>query len=318
MNNASERVINALENGSFKKLILGASNTNKKHAERLSLIATLAGFDVIDIGADKDVYNSAKAGIEKSRQFESVNFPLIMISTKVADDRHFRKAFINSEKCDNCQKCKSFCDFGALFSFKNKISLKEENCYGCGKCSGCEAIEFKPTESTALDFLEPEAIEIHTENASIEDIEVFLKENKTVLEFAEIISFSVSLERFSKKELVSYVENLIEISPTKPIIQIDGKSMIANEERSSSLETIYGAMLLQEANIKAYIQLSGGVNYYTPKLLSDMKMEISGVGWGSYLRKVLHPYINIENDKEFLKNIKTCISITENLVKNLV
>jgi len=63
------------------------------------------------------------------------------------------KAVINSDKCLNCGKCISFCNFNAIEAGDNTPIIKESHCEGCKTCTlVCKpnAIEIKPYKTGVI------------------------------------------------------------------------------------------------------------------------------------------------------------------------
>jgi len=322
-----DRAINALNNKRFVKLICGASNIDQKQIERLAMVYSLAGIDVIDISPDKDSFDSATDGIEQAKNiynknpldYPKFNEPLIMVSLNTGSDLHFRKAEINSVLCTNCMNCTLVCPAGALYETSGQLQLNLKSCYGCARCIEiCDkrAISLDKTKTAVLIPDNCEAIEIHTGNSSIDEIKTFINNNSYITQKTKLISFSVESGLFSRNELIKFVQSLISLVNKKVIIQIDGKPMSANNNASSSLEALAAAQVLSGLNSDFYIQIAGGINHLTKSYLKMFGLSISGVGYGTFARKIILPYIVGLDDVEFLSNLKKCVNITTSLVGN--
>ncbi len=354
----NKQVINALENGTFTKIICGAANTNEKHVERLALVYALSGADVIDISPSNAILQAAQSGIKKASElynknpedFPDFKEPLIMLSLNCGDDLHFRKAEINPDKCINCFNCINSCPANAIYISRhcelseaihqlssenwiatshpkdaprndNIVQIKKENCYGCGRCiNACllQAIDFVNLNNslTEIDVNMVKGIEVHTGRSSIKDLSRFLKLNEAFFKNIEVLSFSVESKRFNYTELQNYVSSIIKLIPQKIIIQIDGIPMGATDEPNSSLQTLSSAGTLLEKNINAYIQLSGGTNHFTKSLVRQLGLKISGIGYGTFARKIILSYLEEVDDLKFMSQLLKIVNITTSLVKS--
>lgn len=323
-----ERAVKSLDNQKFIKLICGASNTDKKQIQRLATIYSLCGVDVIDISPDKNIYESAKEGIKiaqeifesNSNEYPQFNSPVIMLSINTGNDLHFRKVELDSALCTNCLACTTICPAKAILEDKNNIKFNQNSCYGCGRCIDlCYNNALKLQLNNNINQYMPDdmkAVELHTGNNTIREIKDFITQNPFILQVPELISFSVEASLFNKNDLINYVNSLISLIDKKVIIQLDGKPMGANNKASSTLQTIAAAQLLDINNSSYYLQLAGGTNHITKKYVKDFDLKISGIGYGTFARKIILPYIVGLDDSEFISNIKKCVNITTNLVGN--
>ena len=322
------RTIFALEEGVFTKIICGASNTNEKQVERLAFIYALSGVNVIDVAPDQKIIQAAKTGITKACElhnqsrkiFPDFKEPVLMVSLNSGDDLHFRKAEINYEKCTNCFECINSCPSRALYSENNLLKLNKNNCVGCGRCSETclqDAIMFtKINNSSDINFEEIKAVEIHTGNNSIKEVKSFLNSNLSSLKNIELLSFCVESKRFNPTELQDYAYSLTNLINQKVIIQIDGIPMGATDKPFSSLQALSAAAILLESKLNAYIQLSGGTNHLTKKLVKQLGLKISGIGYGTFARKIILSYIEELDDDKFNEQLQRIVNITTSLVVN--
>lgn len=323
-------IIKALEEGSFTKIICGASNTSRDQVERISLIYSLCGVDVIDISPQKGIYSAAMRGIIKAAEIASEkpdkypNFivPAIMKSINVGQDKHFRKASFNIDGCIQCLECVKECQSGAITEEDGKRVFADEKCYGCASCvEACQhniitmiSNPFNPDDNKG-EIGSFDAIEMHTGKSSIEEVKTFLEVNKNILKNAAFTSVSVDSSRFNKKELIEYVNSIIKLFDKKIIIQIDGISMRGGTKNSATLQTIAAAAMLLEAKVNAHIQLSGGTNYITPKIVELASLNISGIAYGTFAKKIILSYIEEYDEKEFMGNLHKITAVAEVLTK---
>jgi len=212
----------------------------------------------------------------------------------------------------------------------NKLILNSNNCVGCGRCSeAClqNAIEFtnfnnsqspviaRRAESPTWQSEEIKAVEIHTGNNSIEEVKNFLELNVSLLKNMELLSFCVESKRFNPAELQNYASSLINLVSQKVIIQIDGMPMGATDKPCSSLQAVSAAAILLENKLDAYIQLSGGTNHFTKKLVKQLGLKISGIAYGTFARKIILSYLD-ELEENFNAQLLRIVNITTSLVDN--
>ncbi|NLF84459.1 MAG: hypothetical protein GX568_10855 [Candidatus Gastranaerophilales bacterium] len=323
-----QKVIKSLENGTYRKIICGAANTSEQQIERMSLVYSLCGADVIDIAPQREMYEAAKRGISMAAEIVAQNpelFPkfkpsLIMKSINVGDDKHFRKANFNLAQCVQCLDCVKACQSGALTVDDGKKSFNQQKCYGCAMCvESCQhnavsMVMISDNPFATGDFPEkPDAIELHTGNSSIEKVKAFVELHKNVLNKVGIISISVDTMRFNAAELVDYATALLEMFDRKIIIQADGVSMRGGSRKSSTLPTLSAALVLFNAGIDAYIQLSGGTNHLTQKFVDMTDLKIAGIGFGTFAKKIILNYIEEYSDDEFVSNLQQITAIAGKL-----
>ena len=322
-----EKIFSSLQNGAFVKIICGAANTSEKQVEKISLVYSLCGVDVIDISPYKNIYNAAKRRIAKALDITGRNpgiypkfrVPAIMKSINIGDDKHFRKASLNLDKCVQCLECVKVCQSNALTFKGEKINFDSDKCYGCARCAevcrqnaiSLTDIPHNPHDDTG-NF---DAVEIHTGNSSIEEIKTFLESNKNIMEKAGLVSVSVDSKRFNSVDLVDYVNSVIKMFDKKIIIQIDGNSMRGGTENSSTMQTIAAAAMLLDAKADAYIQLSGGTNHLTREIVDLTGLKLSGIGYGSFARKIILPYLEEDKEDEFMTNLRKITNIAESFIK---
>lgn len=300
------KVLSSLEQGKFVKIICGAANTNEKHVERLAFLYALSGVDVIDVAPEQKIINAANAGLENALNLYGKS-ALLMVSINAGDDLHFRKAEIDMNLCTNCKECVKVCP----------VNLDIQSCFGCGKCETVclqNAIKFTKLNNNINDFSKFKAIEIHTGNNSIKEVKDFLELNEHILKNAELLSFSVESKRFNENELITYVNSLVNLVSQKIIIQVDGIPMSGSAESDAAMQAISSAKILSGNKINAYIQIAGGANFRTKNLAEKSGVKISGIGYGTFARKIILSYIEDLDDSEFLASLPEILNITTNLV----
>jgi Fe-S-cluster-containing hydrogenase component 2 len=329
------RAIRDLKQGTFTKIICGAANTNAKQVERLAMVYALSGVNMIDISPSKEIAYAAKKGLARALDlhtkepelYSKHKEPVLMVSLDSGDDVHFRKAEIDYNLCTKCNACLEVCPANAISHAQSEvITISKKNCFGCGKCAkACPSNSINYTKlACEIDGIDGiKAVEIHTANNSkeegnnsVKEVQDFLSQNERFISSTELLSFCVSSKRFSPAELITYVKALTELVAQKVIIQIDGVPMGTTEMPYSSLQTLSSAAILLESNTNAYIQLSGGTNYFTKRLVKKLGLNISGIGYGTFARKIILSYIDELDDAEFLSELQRILNITTSLVEN--
>ena len=113
------------------KLICGASNEDIVAIEDLCAIYSAAGVDYIDVAADESIVEAARNGIKWAKKLYGTS-PGLMVSISDGKDIHFRKAKFDPLKCpSNCPRpCEKICPTFAI----DYSGVKENKCYGCGRC----------------------------------------------------------------------------------------------------------------------------------------------------------------------------------------
>ncbi|OGI00917.1 MAG: hypothetical protein A2Y25_02790 [Candidatus Melainabacteria bacterium GWF2_37_15] len=301
------KIFNALENGIFRKIICGAANSSEQQVERIALVYALAGTHVIDIGPQENIYNVAKRGIYRALDINPELIPpIIMTSVNVGDDKHFRKASFNLSQCVQCLECVKTCD----------INKDPEKCYGCARCvEACQHNAVTMVKMPGnLKIKNYDAIEIHTGNSTLEEVQAFVEINRMALDKAILLSVSIDSGRFNTIELIDYANSIVNMFGKKIIIQIDGLSMRGGTKKSSTLSTLAAASTLLDAEVNAYIQLSGGTNHLTQEIVNMTGLKISGIGFGSFAKKIILNYIEKQEDI-FGVDLNKIVKVAESLVK---
>ena len=108
------------------------------------------------------------------------------------------------------------------------------------------------------------------------------------------------------------------VSKRKPfttIIQADGVAMSGNsDEYGTTLQAVATAQMFQNANLDAYIMVSGGTNTKTTQLAKLCDVHPDCIAVGSYARKIIKDYLAIDNILEDKENLKKAVEIAKNLI----
>ena len=318
--------LHSLIEGSWFKLICGASYQHLPAVRNLALAYSLAGADCIDVAADPAVITAAREGIEAVRKLQEKikpsASPWLMISINDGEDPHFRKAKFDAVQCpvDCPQPCVDVCPANAI-----DLSLGgvlEKLCYGCGRCLPIcpqELIEANfhvSSLSEIVPWIESaavDAIEIHTGVGHYADFERVWQVILPVIGQLKLVAISCT----DAPNVIDYLRSLYElISPLScPLIwQTDGRSMSGDIGKGTTHAAIAFARKVLDSNLPGYIQLAGGTNSYTVDKLQQAKMlrqsnslsntrTISGLAYGSYARKALLPTLDRLETTELQANL---------------
>jgi Fe-S-cluster-containing hydrogenase component 2 len=161
--------LHSLIEGTWFKLICGASYQHLPAVRSLALAYSLAGADCIDVAADSAVIAAAVEGIKTAKRIQQESLlignqkkdvhqlfsltpsldnqhvknqhvetqiisPWLMVSVNDGEDPHFRKAKFDSTQCpqDCPQPCVQVCPAEAIDL--NSGGIIDSRCYGCGRC----------------------------------------------------------------------------------------------------------------------------------------------------------------------------------------
>lgn len=310
-------VLNSLKQGSWFKLICGASYQHLPAVRNLTLAYTLAGADCIDVAADPAVIAVAQQAITlgtslgkiaQSKGFLYQNPPILMVSLNDGEDPHFRKAFFESTQCpSDCPRpCEQICPAGAI-SWKGVL---DQQCYGCGRClpvCPSQLIETRSYVSTpqaiapVLQDLGIEALEIHTQVGRIED---FTRLWEAIAPWsAQLKILAISCP--DGDNLLEYLHSISRIVNTfsgSLIWQTDGRPMSGDIGLGTTHAAIKLATKVLAGALPGVVQLAGGTNHYTVSKLRSQNLlktknhqsdrYVAGVAYGSYARSLLMPILD--------------------------
>ena len=298
--------LHSLIEGSWFKLICGASYQHLPAVRSLTLAYSLAGADCIDVAADPAVIAAAREGIEVAQKLsdnQPSTLPWLMVSINDGEDPHFRKAKFDVTQCpsDCPQPCVRVCPAEAIdLSYGGVI---DSICYGCGRCVPICPQELITTKSyiSSWDLVLPwiesmavDAVEIHTQVGHYDEFKQVWQKIGSAIGRLKLLAISCT----DAPDVIEYLRSLYElISPLPcPLIwQTDGRSMSGDIGRGTTHETIAFAQKVLQAQLPGYIQLAGGTNDYTVDKLKQAKVlgrsnilpKVSGLAYGSYARAIL-------------------------------
>ncbi|ELR98094.1 circadian clock protein LdpA [Gloeocapsa sp. PCC 73106] len=310
-------VLNSLKEGTWFKLICGASYQHLPAVRNLTLAYTLAGADCIDVAADPAVIVAAKSAIKvatslgktaQAKGFLYQNPPILMVSLNDGEDPHFRKAFFESTRCpvDCPRPCEQICPAGAI-SFSGVLA---QQCYGCGRCLPIcphqliEARSYVSTPGAIAPILYDmgiAAIEIHTQVGRNTDFHRLWQAIAPYQAQLQILAISCP----DGENLREYLHSLAQIVKSFPgalIWQSDGRPMSGDIGLGTTHAAIKLAKKVLKAGLPGSVQLAGGTNNYTVTKLIEQNLlktgdrsshpYVAGVAYGSYARSLLLPILD--------------------------
>ncbi len=310
---------NLFEDKNCFKLVCGAGNEDAIEVEKLVTIYSKAGCQFFDVCAKPEIVDAAIRGLANAGHLEN---RYICVSVGIDGDPHITKALINQEKCKKCGKCKLICPHNAIIEL-DKYKVKRERCIGCSQCSKVCTHNAITMESQLIDYKEvlPELI-----NKGIDCIEfhAISTDENDVDEKWELINklykgmLCISLDRseLGDKNLLKRVERMIKKrEPYSTIIQADGIAMSGNnDEFGTTLQAVATAQLFQNSKLPIYIMMSGGTNTKSTELAKLCGVKPHCVAIGSYARKIVKEYLQMEDLLENPNAISEAVKIAKSLV----
>ena len=307
--------VNFLENKTFFKLVCGAGNEDLESVKKLVYIYAKAGCKVFDISARREVLKSAREGALQA-EASDVHF---CVSIGIKGDPHISKAKVISG-CTKCGNCVRSCPNGAI-RFPNLID--EKKCIGCGKCvKNCpqNIIEMQEKDVNPEEILPDlvkngaEILELHITGHDKKDLEYKWKVINDCS--PKLASICVDRSMMGNKEIIYTINKMIATrKPYTTIIQADGIPMSGgNDDYKTTLQAAAMAEIIQDANLPAYLTLSGGTNSKTSELSKMCGINYWGIAVGSWARKIVKPYIIRDDFWENREIQNSAIEIARKLV----
>jgi len=314
--------LRSLREGSWFKLICGASFQHLPAIRNLSLAYTLAGADCVDVAADPAVISAARDGMQaaalislrtQGQEPAPQAAPWLMVSFNDGEDPHFRKAEFNPVHCppDCPRPCEAVCPAQAIAFNASEGGFSgviDSRCYGCGRCLPLCPIQQISTRSygSTPDTLPAllrliDAVEIHTQVGRLPDFDRLWAAIAPNISRLKLVAISCP----DGEGLIDYLRALHKrMSPLScPVIwQTDGRAMSGDIGDGTTHAAIKLGQKVLAADLPGYVQLAGGTNSYTvPKLRtlgllrskeSGSTRPITGVAYGSYARVLLTPILD--------------------------
>lgn len=311
-----------LEQQKCFKLICGAGNENLQEVERLVAIYAKAGCHFFDLSASEEVLAAAQRGLDFAIPKENQKDYHFCVSIGTKNDAHFNKARINPEKCKRCEQCIKNCPQKAINQYFKVI---ENNCIGCSKCkSVCNhgAIEIYQKSKSIEDLFKLNSSLIKCVELHVSDIDsAILQWDELCGNFYEMLSICIGRKHFSDEQITELLKKLVaKRPPYSVIIQADGNPMSGSaDDFETTLPAVETGVFIKSLNLPVYVILSGGTNSKTAQLCKKKELEVSGIAFGSYARKIIKQHIErddfFENNEIFNEAILHAKSLINSLEK---
>lgn len=310
---------NLLDKKQCFKLVCGAGNEDAEEVERLVTIYSKAGCMFFDLCAKPEIVDAAKRGLERAGIKDN---RYLCVSVGIDGDPHITKAVIDQEKCVKCGKCKLICPHDAIIEL-DKYKVKKERCLGCTQCAKqCpkQAIEMVSQLQDYNEILPKliekgiDCIEFHAISEDEKDVdEKWLQINEI---FDGMLCISIDRSELGDRKLKERVKRMLNIrKPFTTIIQADGIAMSgSNDEYGTTLQAVATAQLFQNADMPAYIMMSGGTNTKSTELTKMCGVKPHCLAVGSYARKIVKEYLERDDFYENEEAMEQAVKIAKNLI----
>lgn len=308
-----------LEQHQCFKLVCGAGNEDAQEVERLVTLYSKAGCMFFDLCAKPEIVDAAKRGLERAGIKDN---RYLCVSVGIDGDPHITKAVIDQDKCVKCGKCKLICPHDAIIEL-DKYKVKKERCLGCTQCAKqCpkNAIEMVSQLQDYNEVLPKliakgiDCIEFHAISEDEKDVDKkWLQLNEM---FDGMLCISIDRSELGDRKLKERVKRMLNIrKPFTTIIQADGIAMSgSNDEYGTTLQAVATAQLFQNANMPAYIMMSGGTNTKSTELTKMCGVKPHCLAVGSYARKIVKEYLERDDFYENEEVMDKAVKIAKNLI----
>ena len=308
-----------LESKKCFKLVCGAGNEDAEEVEKLVTIYSLAGCNFFDLCAKSEIVDAAKKGLERAGIKSNRH---LCVSVGINGDPHITKALIDNEKCIACGICKTNCPHEAIF-LNGEYKVNEKRCLGCSQCTKKCPQNAISMYSKIQDYKEIlpklidkgiDCIEFHAISEDEKDVMGKWQEINNL--YRGMLCISIDRSELGDKNLVERVKKMLEIrEPYTTIIQADGIAMSGNnDEFETTLQAVATTQLFENAKLPAYIMMSGGTNTKSRELAKICGVSPHCIAIGSYARKIIKKYLNIENLFDNSKALDEAIKTAKSLI----
>jgi Fe-S-cluster-containing hydrogenase component 2 len=170
----------SLVEGTWFKMICGASSHDVARIRNLSMLYATLGVDCVDAAADTAVMAAVREGfaaataLSEDRRDAGLQTPWLMVSVNDNEDPHFRKATFPTSACPSA--CARPCEFVCPADAIDATGVLADICYGCGRCipvcpeSIISAVSYVHSADYVCQLLcAADAVEIHTSSGNDAD-----------------------------------------------------------------------------------------------------------------------------------------------------
>jgi ferredoxin len=290
-----ERMLDALAQRRFFKLIGGGSLTEAPKIAWLANKFAKAGVHCIDIAPDPAVLSAVVDELSSM----ACDAPVLMVSLPLDPDPHFRKIELDEPGCIRCGACLPVCPTEAL-TLPEALEISQALCYGCGRCvptCPTEALSLLPFQVEAqmeivLSHPQVQAVEIHSRYVDPFMLEAFFERWGALLQ-DKLISLCFRIEGIPATQILAFYDVAVKNSRLPVILQVDGAPMSGSENPEASRPALEAAVkvaaLFRESGYSLPpLTISGGINVTTSELLKNERYDfISGIGMGTVARKTI-------------------------------
>ncbi len=299
----------AIQRGSWVKLICGASNEDLASITDLCAVYAVAGVHCIDVAANEAVVLAARKGLKWARLNHGVN-PWLMVSINDGKDIHFRKAYFDPRYCplDCYRPCEKICPTQAI---RQEKGVESSLCYGCGRCiPNCPFGLIKENNyelkikhiGSLINALKPDALEIHTAPGRIETFQQILSEIMISKVPLHRIAVSCGLNKqfTSPEQLAKELwqrHSCLRSHGQRPIWQLDGQPMSGDLNPLTAKVAVKLWEKIHHLAPPGPLQLAGGTNANSIQLIPPTKGP-SGIAFGGTARALLKPWLQEAQAKQ--------------------
>jgi len=299
----------ALAQGSWVKLICGASNQDLAAIEDLAGLYGLVGVHCIDAAADRAVVAAVRRGLVwAQQQGRGGSPPWLMLSLSDGSDPHFRKAWFDPSRCpaDCPRPCERVCPALAIgVAATGCAGVLEQRCYGCGRClPACpQGLIEERSQVLAADAvpalladLRPDAIELHCQPNRLQAFADRLAQLAASGVTLRRLAVSMAADRRSPDTLAAELWQryaLLRAAEWQPLWQLDGQPMSGDLGPAPARAAVRLLERLRTRLPPGPLQLAGGTNAQTlPELQRrQLRGAVAGVAFGGDARRRLQPWL---------------------------
>ena len=300
------------------KLVCGAGNEDAESVKRLVFIYASVGCKLFDLSARKEILSAAKEG----SKLAEANDAQYCVSIGIKGDKHITKAKINGGKCIKCGNCFKNCPNDAIYS---SIIIDDKKCIGCSVCekkcpTGAITMEEKDVNyREVLPYMVENGVEFLELHIMGHDKDDLAKKWQVINECnPKFASICIDRENFGNKEVLDRIKEMISLrKPYTTIVQADGVPMSGgSDDYKTTLQAVAMAEVIQNAELPVYIMLSGGTNSKTAELAKMCGINYWGIAIGSWARKIVKPYIYVEDFWVNAEVQKKAINVAKELIES--